>query len=112
MNIDLIVVYPGDCLARLNLDIATEGYRANDWEVQSATLVKLAPCDFPSKRSRETWIVDWPALPELNISLDPAEISDQYSSQIAEGLREPSETAKLDYGDYLYEQEKDRKLGL
>jgi len=110
MNFDLIVVYPGDCLALLNLDI--EGDSSRDWECTSATLLKLAPADFPSKRKGDTWVMDWTKLPALNITLDSREIADQYEVQICDGITAANEDAKLDYGDWQYEQMKDRRLGL
>lgn len=107
MNFDLIVVYPGDCLALLNLDIEGDG---RDWECTSATLKKLAPHRHPSKRVRGTWLVDWTSLPTLDIALDTGETADQFEIDICDGL--DAAKAEPDDGDYRYEQMKDRRMGL
>ena len=112
MKFELVVSYPGDCLALLDLDVNIEG--PNDWELNGATLLKLAPAPLPQTVGK--WgdgpRYDWSKLPALNIALDTIELADEYETEICDGINEQHRADADDRGDYLYEQMKDRRMGL
>jgi hypothetical protein len=109
MTFELVVSYPGDCLALLDIDVNIEG--PNDWELNGATLLKLAPGG-PVTNWQSNPRYDWAKLPALNIALDTIELADEYETEICDGINEQHRADADDRGDYLYEQAKDRRLGL
>jgi hypothetical protein len=89
------------------LDITADG-------TDAATLLKLAPAPLPQTVGK--WgdgpRYDWSKLPALNIALDTIELADEYETEICDGINEQHRADADDRGDYLYEQMKDRRMGL